>query len=122
MKEKLPKPFARFQKSHPEMAEAYEALSKACHAAGPLSPRERALVKLAVAVGARLEGAVHAQVRKGLKAGLSPEDIRHAVHLSLTTIGFPSMMAALTWVGDLLPPEKKAGRGSKDKKERNPRG
>lgn len=116
MKEKLPKPFARFQRQHPEMAEAYEALSAACYAAGPLSPRERALVKLAVAVGARLEGAVHAQVRKGLKAGLSPEDIRHAVFLSLTTIGFPSMMAALTWTGDLLLPEKKAGKAAKGAK------
>lgn len=118
MTEKLPKPFARFQKNHPEMAEAYEALSAACHAAGPLSPRERALVKLAVAVGARLEGAVHAQVRKGLKAGLSPEDVRHAVYLSLTTIGFPSMMAALTWVGDLLPTEEKPGKKNQETRKK----
>lgn len=118
MKETLPKPFARFQKNHAEMAQAYEALSSACYAAGPLSPRERALVKLAVAVGARLEGAVHAQVRKGLQAGLSPEDVRHTVFLAMTTIGFPSMMAALTWVGDLLPPEKKAGTKGQEKRKK----
>ena len=45
---------------------------------------------------------MHSQVRKGLDAGLSPGEIRHAFLLALTAIGFPRMMAALTWAEDIL--------------------
>jgi alkylhydroperoxidase/carboxymuconolactone decarboxylase family protein YurZ len=30
--------------------------------------------------------------------GITPKEIRHAVLLGLTTIGFPKMIAALNWV------------------------
>ncbi|HZS32126.1 MAG TPA: carboxymuconolactone decarboxylase family protein [Methylomirabilota bacterium] len=50
------------------MTNAYEALGAA--AAGPLDGRTRELVKLALAIGARLEGAVHAHVRRALEAGV----------------------------------------------------
>jgi len=99
---KLPKRYQEFQKKAPEVFRAYEALGAAAHAAGPLDTRSRALVGLAVAVGARHEGAVHSHVRKAVEAGLSPAEIRHAVLLSVTTCGFPNMMAALSWVDDVL--------------------
>ena len=44
-------------------------------------------------------GAVHAHTRLALQAGASPDEIRHVVLLALTTIGFPSMMAARTGRG-----------------------
>ncbi len=100
--DKLPKPFEAFKENYPEVASAYDRLAAACHQGGPLSDRERVLVKLALSVGAGMEGAVHAQVRKALEAGLSPDDIRHVVLLATTTLGFPSMMAASTWIDDLL--------------------
>jgi alkylhydroperoxidase/carboxymuconolactone decarboxylase family protein YurZ len=53
-------------------------------------------------VGARHEGAVHSHTRKALEAGCRPAEIRHAVLLSVTTMGFPNMMAALSWVDDVL--------------------
>ena len=37
-----------------------------------------------------------------LIAGLTRAEIQHAVLLSATTIGFPSMMKGLTWVGEEL--------------------
>jgi alkylhydroperoxidase/carboxymuconolactone decarboxylase family protein YurZ len=40
-------------------------------------------------------------------AGVSPEEIRHAILLTLTTIGFPRAMAALSWVQDT--PSRRAG-------------
>jgi AhpD family alkylhydroperoxidase len=98
----LPGHFVAFQESYPEVFRAYEALGVAAHAAGPLDARTRALVGLALAVGARHEGAVHAHTRKALAAGVPPEEIRHAVLLAVTTCGFPAMMAALSWVDDLL--------------------
>ena len=56
---------------------------------------------------------VHAQVRNALAEGVSPEAIRHAVLLGLTTLGFPATMAASSWVEDLLP---RRGRSRRRKK------
>lgn len=53
-----------------------------------------------------MEGAVHSHIRKALGAGVSPKEIRHAVLLALPTTGLPSMMAAMTWVDDVLSPQK----------------
>ncbi len=98
----LPGPFIRFQKDQPAIARAYEDLGKAVHAAGPLDEKTRALVKLAVSIGAQREGAVHAHTRKAVAVGAAPDAIRHAAYLALPTIGFPGMMAALSWVNDIL--------------------
>ena len=43
-----PKPYRDFVERHPEGAEAYEQLGAAVREAGPLTPREVALVKLAI--------------------------------------------------------------------------
>jgi alkylhydroperoxidase/carboxymuconolactone decarboxylase family protein YurZ len=49
-------------------------------------------------VGAGLESATRAHVRLGRKAGATPEELRHAALLAITTIGFPSMMRAMSWI------------------------
>lgn len=103
---KLPKHFEVFTESYPEIARAYEQLGAACHLGGPIAKKERALIKLGISMGARLEGAVHAQVRKSLEARATPEEIRHVALLALPTIGFPAFMAVLTWINDLLPQTK----------------
>jgi len=46
-------------------------------------------------------------VRKALASGATSEEIRHAVLLSLTTTGFPNMIAALNWVDEVLEHEVK---------------
>ncbi len=98
----IPKRFLQFTEDYPVVAGAYEELGNAVHKAGPLDEKTRALVKLAISIGARLEGAVHAHVRKALKAACTAEEIRHVALLALPTIGFPAMMAALSWVDDIL--------------------
>ena len=101
----VPVRFQEFNKKHPRIAEAYEGLASKCHESGPLNDRERILVKLGIAIGSGVEGSVHSQVRKGLDAGLRRDEIEHAFLLALTAIGFPSMMAALTWAEDILSKE-----------------
>ena len=98
----LPSRFKQFGKEYPAVMRAYEALGAATQDAGPLDPKARALVKLAIAVGAGREGAVHSHTRRALEAGCAPEELRHLVLMATTTLGFPSMMAALSWVEDVL--------------------
>jgi AhpD family alkylhydroperoxidase len=101
MEKKLPSAYQRFAAEHPGIMKAYEELGDAT-LDGPLERRTAELVKLGIAVGARLEGAVHAHVRRARDAGASAEQIRHAIRLALTTVGFPTMMSALSWANDVL--------------------
>ncbi len=98
----LPKPFQRFGQDNPAIARAYEALGEACAKAGPLDAKTRELVKLAMAIGGRLEGAVHSHVRRALEAGVTPDQIRHVVALAVPTLGLPTTVAAFTWVEEIL--------------------
>ncbi len=98
----LPKPFRQFTGENPAVARAYEALGEACAKAGPLDERTRELVKLGMAIGARLEGAVHSHARRALVAGATSAQIRHVVTLAATTVGFPTTVAAYTWVEEVL--------------------
>ncbi len=103
----IPKRFQKFTEDYPDVAKAYEQLGDAVHNAGPLDEKTRALIKLAISTGARLEGAVHSHARKAMKAGCTAEEMRQVALLSLPTIGFPSMMAALSWIEDITEDKKK---------------
>jgi alkylhydroperoxidase/carboxymuconolactone decarboxylase family protein YurZ len=100
--EKLPLHFVNFGKNYPDVMKAYEELGSAVHNAGTLDNKTRSLIKLSMAIGAQLEGAVHAHVRKATDAGCNPEEIRQTVLLALPTLGMPQTMAAMTWVDDIL--------------------
>ncbi len=101
-KTQIPARYQHFDKSYPAVMRAVEALGEATQSAGPLDSRTRAFVKLAIAVGALREGAVHSHTRRALEAGCSPDELRHVGVLAITTIGFPSTMAAMSWVEDIL--------------------
>ncbi len=102
MTDELPQSYQDFTKQYPNIAEAYEALGSAAHEAGPLDDRVRRLIKLAIAVGGRLEGAVRAHARQARAMGVSDAELDHVVLLALTTIGLPSTVAARAWVLDEL--------------------
>jgi alkylhydroperoxidase/carboxymuconolactone decarboxylase family protein YurZ len=82
--------------------QAFQKLGDECHGAGPLDDRVRRLVKVGIAAAAQSEGAVHSAVRHAKAAGIPAEGIRHAIVLSITTIGFPRAMAAMSWANDEL--------------------
>lgn len=99
---KLPKPYTDFREEFPAVAAAYDALGSAAHESGPLDDRTRQLVKLALAIGARQEGAVRGHTRRALALGLSRDEIMQVVLLSITTCGFSMAVAAYTWIRDAL--------------------
>jgi alkylhydroperoxidase/carboxymuconolactone decarboxylase family protein YurZ len=99
--ENLPSGAGEVAQSYPEIWAAYTALGKACSEAGPLEDRTRSLVKLALAVGALSEGAVHSHTRRGLAEGLSKEELKQVALLAIPTLGFPQGVKALTWIEDI---------------------
>ena len=102
MKEKLPGFLEGVIKQYPEVWKAYQDFGEACSDAGPLDEKTVRLVKLALAVGAKSEGAVHSHTRRALKQGISPEELRQVALLAVTSIGWSPSMAALSWVQDVV--------------------
>lgn len=98
----LPKTYENFSKNCPQVLKDYQQLGKSCREAGPLDSKCQDLIKLGISIGANSRGAVMSSVRKALASGSTPEEITHAVLLSLTTTGFPNMIAALDWVNEVL--------------------
>jgi alkylhydroperoxidase/carboxymuconolactone decarboxylase family protein YurZ len=98
----LPKTYEDFSDKFPEILKDYQQLGKSCREAGPLEEKYQDLIKLGIAVGANSRGGVMSSVRKALASGSTADEIIHAVLLSLTTTGFPNMIAALGWVNEVL--------------------
>ena len=105
MSNKLPPPVSDFRKEYPDVWNAFAELGDRCHQSGPLDERTRRLIKVALSIGAGLEGGTHSAVRNALASGVQPEEIRQAAVLSITTIGFPAAVRALTWINDCLAPK-----------------
>jgi 4-carboxymuconolactone decarboxylase len=99
---KLPAQYVGIQKKYKGVMKAVENLGKAAKAAGPLNEKTARLIQLAAAASVRSEGSVHSHVRRALAAGAKPDEIRHAIILLTSTIGFPSVSAALSWAEDVL--------------------
>jgi 4-carboxymuconolactone decarboxylase len=100
----LPKPpqtHHEFMATFPDIANAWETIGTAGKT-GPLDEKSCRLVKLALAMGAQQEGAVHASVRKALAMGITREELEQVVVLAAGTLGFPQTVAAFTWIRDLL--------------------
>lgn len=98
---KPPERYKEIKAQFPDIIDAYEKLGKATHD-GPIPPKFVHLIKLAAAATMRSEGAVHSHARRAMEHGASVDEIRHAVVSLTNTIGFPNMMAALSWVDDVL--------------------
>jgi AhpD family alkylhydroperoxidase len=94
----LPKRYREFTAQHPDLWRAYEQLGATAAEAGPLDERTRELIKLGMAAAGRSESAVHSHSHRALEAGASAAEVEHAVMLGITTMGFPTMMTALSWV------------------------
>jgi 4-carboxymuconolactone decarboxylase len=93
----LPQPYQQFKQEHSRVWDAYDQLGAAAADAGPLEQKVRELIKLGMAAAVRSESAVHSHVHRALEVGASAAEIEHTILLGVTTLGFPTMMAARTW-------------------------
>lgn len=98
----LPQPYLQFRESFPAVASSLDDLGVAAEQAGPLDARTQRLVTLGIAIGALAQGAVGSNVRKGLELGLEPDELRHVAVLAISTAGFPTAIAGLGWIDEVL--------------------
>ena len=105
MEEHLPEIYVSFRQRYPTVAGALDDLGRETEHVGSLDERTQRLVKLALAVGSLSPGAVRSNTRKALEAGESPAEIRHVAVLAITTCGFPTAIAGLGWMDEVIGPE-----------------
>ena len=98
----LPRVYESFREKFPEIFSDFKRLGKSCRDGGPIEQKFQDLIKLGIAVGANSRGAVMSNTRKALSSGATPEEVLHVLILSLTTTGFPNMMASMGWVNEVL--------------------
>lgn len=110
MEKGLPEFLQKVIKKYPVVWESYQGLGEALAKVEGLDKRTQHLVKLGIAIGAGTEGGVHSHVRRCREAGISEEEIYHAALLSVTAIGWPSAVASLSWIDDILKVLKSEGK------------
>jgi 4-carboxymuconolactone decarboxylase len=98
----LPKVYSRFSDRYPDVQAAHKRLAQQCYDAGPMDERTARLVKLGIAVGAQAEGAVRSHARRALEDGIPADEIRQVAVLAMTTAGFPTTIAGMSWVDEVL--------------------
>ena len=98
----LPYVYRDFQQQFPEIARAYDELAVKCHNWGPLDKKLRRLIKLGIAIGLSSEGSVRSHTRRALEEGVTADELHHAVLLAFSTAGFPTMIAAMKWVDEVI--------------------
>ena len=102
MKHEIASHYETVKKYHPEYLEAVENLGKTVKEAGPIDEKTAQLIQLAASIASKSEGATHSHAKRALEAGASKDEIRHCVLLLTNTLGFPAVMAGLSWVNDIL--------------------
>ncbi|MFN3706554.1 MAG: carboxymuconolactone decarboxylase family protein [Thermoflexales bacterium] len=100
-----PKTYQRFKKAYPKLWRAYDRLGVAAAESGPLDERTRELIKLGMAAALRGESAVKSHTHRALAAGASRDEVIHTILLGVTTLGFPTMMTALSWAQEAIEAE-----------------
>jgi AhpD family alkylhydroperoxidase len=99
---KYPAQYTSIMKRYKNVVKAVDGLGRTIKSAGPLNKRTSELIQLAAAAAIRSEGSVHSHTRRALEAGAKPEEVRHAIVLLTSTIGFPTVSAALSWANDVI--------------------
>ena len=102
MAKQLPNQYISIQRRFKKYFDATKNLGKVASESGPINAKTSQLIQLAASAAIRSEGSVHSHTRRALDAGAKPEEIYHTIILLTSTIGFPTVSAALTWVDDII--------------------
>jgi len=98
----VPDQYLHIKKRFSKFSKAVDNLGKVTRDSGPINKKTSHLIQMAAAIAIRSEGAAHSHTRRALQAGATPEEIYHAIILLTSTIGFPTVSAALSWADDVI--------------------
>ena len=108
MTDGLPGHYMSIRERFKEFGDALSDLGEKAEKSGPIDHKTCHLIQIAAAAAIRSEGAVHSHARRALEVGASPEEIYHSLLVVTSTIGFPNVAAAISWVDDVVEGSKKS--------------
>jgi AhpD family alkylhydroperoxidase len=104
--QKIPsKHYHKLSELFPEAISALENLGSTIRRVGPIDEKTIDLIQLAAAAAIQSEGSVHSHTRRALQAGVTKEEIYHALILLVSILGFPRVSAAISWSRDIMDKE-----------------
>jgi 4-carboxymuconolactone decarboxylase len=87
--------FTQFKNDFPKVYSDHEALGKEIHEnSGPLNDKTRWLIKIAISGASRHALALETHITKAREAGVTDDEMKHALLLLIQTVGFPTFMEA----------------------------
>ncbi len=87
--------FHKFKEDFPQVYAGHQDLGIEIHEnSGPLPEKTRCLLKIAISGASRHLFALETHIAKAREAGVSDEEIKHALLLLMQTTGFPTLMEA----------------------------
>ena len=87
--EELPNHYVSIRKRFKEYGEVLNDLGRVARDTGPLDEKTS-------------QGVVHSHAKRAMELGASPDEVYHSLILLTSTIGFPNVAAAISWVDDLF--------------------
>jgi AhpD family alkylhydroperoxidase len=94
--------YLKLKERHGELIDAVESMSKAARNAGPLDEKTLQLIQLGAAAAIGSKGGMSSHALRALEAGATKEEVRHAIIVLTSTIGFPTVAAALARMDEVL--------------------
>jgi AhpD family alkylhydroperoxidase len=96
--------FTEFKEEFPHVYADHETLGKEIHErSGPLPERSRWLIKIAISGASHHLISLETHILKAREAGVTDEEIKHALLMLITTTGFPTFMEAYTAFKNMKP-------------------
>lgn len=94
--------YLKLKEQHSELINAVEAMTEAARNSGPLDEKTLQLIQLGAAAAIGSKGSLRSHALRAVEAGATHEEVRHAVIVLTSTIGFPTVAAALSRVDEVL--------------------
>jgi alkylhydroperoxidase/carboxymuconolactone decarboxylase family protein YurZ len=105
--ETLPFSASMVAPDYPKIWSACAAVRQARSEASAIESHSLCFVKLALARGAPLEGAVHSHTHRALAEDIPEDELRQATLLAIPTLGFRQGVKALTRIEDVIDVHKR---------------
>lgn len=94
--------YLNIKERHVALIEAVEALGKVARDAGPLDEKTVQLIQLGAAAAIGSKGSLRSHALRAVEAGATDAEVRHAIIVLTSTIGFPTVAAALARMDEII--------------------
>lgn len=94
--------YLKLKERHADLINAVETLGKTARDSGPLDEKTAQLIQLGAAAAIGSKGSLRSHALRAMEAGATHEEVCHAIIVLTSTIGFPTVAAALSRMDDVL--------------------